>query len=174
MNLKDESKLSDTTKQKMKESKGLIVHQHLMLLRLTFEDPSFAKEHNKDKSPLDWWKNEKSLITLHNFARMQLSTMSSSAPVERFFKIASRFSSNDRPLLSTENIEMQAMIVGNYHLIEKYSIAELLDMILEMKETKDDFMKLFHSTDLGKSSIETMLDSRESDSEILESNELSE
>lgn len=124
---------------------GVVVGAQLKMLRVTFENKNFKATY-KSQDPLEFWKLNTSLNGLHQFARLQLGTMSSSTPIERGFKTSSRFSTFDRPNLSPSSIEMCTFVAANYHFIEKFSIGELLDKILEMKKSNpmvfDDLKEL--------------------------------
>jgi hypothetical protein len=137
--------LDQSSLDKLRESKAVILEHQLLILRTTFEDKNFRSQH-KDFDPLEYWKTDKNLLALHEYAKLQLCTMSSSAPVERSFKSASRFSTDDRPNLEPENVEMCTFIRENYRFIKDCSISDLLDKILEMKQVDTDLA--IHLTDL--------------------------
>jgi hypothetical protein len=62
---------------------------------------------------------------------MQLGTVATSTPSERTFKSASFIYTTDRPMLNEENVEYMVMIRQNYSLLKRYSLDELLDMLIK-------------------------------------------
>jgi len=137
-----------------KEVREAIVKGQLKLLKITFENDIFKKkmqknmqEGNEDADPLKFWEVEKDLNLLKEYARFQLGTMSSSAPIERGFKGASRFSTWERPNLDPENVEMCTFVRQNYRFIKYFTMDELVAQLKELRKTDKKIASLMMEWD---------------------------